>query len=128
MKVLYKCLILLVSFSVICAWFKINLASPFRGGGAATMLEEFEAYGLNFNIMVMVGISKVTTAVLLLVGLYFKEKLVVPAATVMGFFMLAAIYFHISINDPIIPTVPSTLMLISCVGIIILNRKLDLKS
>ena len=49
MKVLYKCLILLVSFSVICAWFKINLESPFRGGGAATMLEEFEAYGLNFN-------------------------------------------------------------------------------
>ena len=76
----------------------------------------------------MVGISKVTTAVLLLVGLYFKEKLVVPAAAVMGVFMLAAVCFHISINDPFVPTIPSTLMLISCVGIIILNRKLDLKS
>ena len=42
----------------------------------------------------------------------------------MATFMLAAIYFHISISDPFIPTLPSSLMLLSCIAIIYLDKKL----
>ena len=77
------------------------------------MIEEFQAYGLNQTTMIVVGIFKVMCAIFLLLGLKF-EKFVTPAAFVMGTFMLAAIYFHVSISDPIIPTVPSAMMFLSC--------------
>ena len=43
----------------------------------------------------------------------------------MATFMLAAIYFHISISDPFIPTLPSSLMLISCIAIIYLDKQIN---
>ena len=101
----------------------MNRPSLFRGGDTTTMLEEFQAYGLSKNTMIIVGVCKVIAAIALLLGLRF-QKLVVPAAAVMAGFMCAAIYFHLSISDPVVPTAPSTLMLLSCVTIILLNRRL----
>ena len=57
-------------------------------------------------------------------GLKF-EKFVTPAAFIMGTFMLAAICFHLSISDPIIPTAPSTMMFLSCIAIIYLDKKVS---
>ena len=124
MKTIYKALIWIVSITVLCAWtFRMNRPSLFRGGDTTTMLEEFQAYGLSKNTMIIVGVCKVIAAIALLLGLRF-QKLVVPAAVVMAGFMCAAIYFHLSISDPVVPTAPSTLMLLSCVTIILLNRRL----
>jgi len=124
MKTIYKALIWIVSITVLCAWtFRMNRPSLFRGGDTTTMLEEFQAYGLSKNTMIIVGVCKVIAAIALLLGLRF-QKLVVPAAAVMAGFMCAAIYFHLSISDPVVPTAPSTLMLLSCVTIILLNRRL----
>lgn len=124
MKTFYKALIWIVSITVLCAWtFRMNRPSLFRGGDTTTMLEEFQAYGLSKNTMIIVGVCKVIAAIALLLGLRF-QKLVVPAAAVMAGFMCAAIYFHLSISDPVVPTAPSTLMLLSCVTIILLNRRL----
>lgn len=124
MKTFYKALIWIVSITVLCAWtFRMNRPSLFRGGDTTTMLEEFHAYGLSKNTMIIVGVCKVIAAIALLLGLRF-QKLVVPAAAVMAGFMCAAIYFHLSISDPVVPTAPSTLMLLSCVTIILLNRRL----
>ena len=74
--------------------------------------------------MIVVGIFKVLCAILLILGIKY-EKLITPTAFVMATFMLAAIYFHISINDPFIPTLPSSLMFISCVAIIYLDRQIN---
>ena len=41
----------------------------------------------------------------------------------MTLFMIAAVYFHISISDPIVPTLPSLLMLLSCISIIYLDKR-----
>ena len=124
MKVILKILIVVVSVTVITAWtYNINLDTTFRGGDATNMIEEFEAYGLNQTTMVVVGIFKVSCAIMLLFGLKYR-KLILPAAGVMALFMIAAVYFHFSISDPIIPTAPSLLMLASCLSIIYLDKRI----
>ena len=95
----------------------------YRGADASNMIEEFQAYGLN-QTMIVVGIFKVMCAIFLLLGLKF-EKFVTPAAFIMGTFMLAAIYFHLSISDPLIPTAPSAMMFLSCLAIIYLDKKVS---
>ena len=124
MKTILKILIVVVSVTVITAWtYNINLDTTFRGGDATNMIEEFEAYGLNQTTMVVVGIFKVSCAIMLLFGLKYR-KLILPAAGVMALFMIAAVYFHFSISDPIIPTAPSLLMLASCLSIIYLDKRI----
>lgn len=124
MKAILKILIVVVSVTVITAWtYNINLDTTFRGGDATNMIEEFEAYGLNQTTMVVVGIFKVSCAIMLLFGLKYR-KLILPAAGVMALFMIAAVYFHFSISDPIIPTAPSLLMLASCLSIIYLDKRI----
>ena len=124
MKIILKILLVVVSVTVITAWtYNINLDTTFRGGDATNMIEEFEAYGLNQTTMVVVGIFKVSCAIMLLFGLKYR-KLILPAAGVMALFMIAAVYFHFSISDPIIPTAPSLLMLASCLSIIYLDKRI----
>ena len=124
MKAILKILLVVVSVTVITAWtYNINLDTTFRGGNATNMIEEFEAYGLNQTTMVVVGIFKVSCAIMLLFGLKYR-KLILPAAGVMALFMIAAVYFHFSISDPIIPTAPSLLMLASCLSIIYLDKRI----
>ena len=124
MKAILNILLIVVSVTVITAWtYNINLDTTFRGGDATNMIEEFEAYGLNQTTMVVVGIFKVSCAIMLLFGLKYR-KLILPAAGVMALFMIAAVYFHFSISDPIIPTAPSLLMLVSCLSIIYLDKRI----
>ena len=124
MKAILDILLIVVSVTVITAWtYNINLDTTFRGGDATNMIEEFEAYGLNQTTMVVVGIFKVSCAIMLLFGLKYR-KLILPAAGVMALFMIAAVYFHFSISDPIIPTAPSLLMLASCLSIIYLDKRI----
>ena len=125
MKIILKLLIVLVSLTVITAWtYNLNLDTTFRGGDSTNMIDEFEAYGLNFTTMVVVGIFKVACALMLLFGLKYK-KLILPASGVMILFMIAAVYFHISISDPIVPTLPSLLMLVSCISIVYLDKRVQ---
>ena len=125
MKVFLKILILIVSITVLSAWtFRLEMDTIYRGADASNMIEEFKAYGLSKTTMIVVGIFKVLCAILLLLGIKY-EKLITPAAFVMATFMLAAIYFHVSISDPFIPTLPSSLMLLSCIAIIFLDKKVN---
>ena len=120
---LSKYLSLLVSIVVLSAWsFQLNRPSVFRGGSSSNMSEEFAEYGLTDSIMIIVGVFKVTLAILLLIGGLKFPKLIKPAAAGMALFMLGAVYFHVSIGDGIIPTLPSALMLLSCL-ILTINLK-----
>ena len=123
MKTIYKVLIIFVATAVLSAWtWRLNVPSIYRGGDAINMIEEFKAYGLNQTTMFVVGIFKVTCAIILLIGLKVR-RFVTPAAFIMGIFMIAAVYFHISISDPLVPTLPSFIMLLSCATIIALDKK-----
>ena len=83
-----------------------------------SMSEEFSAYGLNDSIMVVVGIVKVLLALLLLAGGLKFTALQKPSAAIMSLFMIGAVYFHISISDGILPTLPSATMLLCCLLIV----------
>ena len=86
------------------------------------MIEEFSAYGLTQTTMVVVGVfGSISFNAFTRLGL----KTYVPAALGMALFMTAAVYFHFSISDPIVPTAPSLIMLISCVSIIYIEKKLN---
>ena len=123
MKTIYKLLIIVVATAVLSAWtWRLNIPTIYRGGDAINMIEEFQAYGLNQTTMVVVGIFKVTCAIILLIGLKVR-RFVTPAAVIMGIFMIAAVYFHLSISDPLVPTLPSFIMLFSCATIIALDKK-----
>ena len=116
---LSKYLSLLVSVVVLSAWsFRFNQPSIFRGGNAVNMSEEFAVYGLNDSIMISVGIVKIILALLLLVGALKFPALIKPSAAVMSLFMIGAVYFHISISDGILPTLPAASMLLCCLLIV----------
>ena len=60
MKYLKQILILTVSIVVLSAWtWRLNMATIFRGENAETMLDEFLVYGLNENIMYIIGGLKI---------------------------------------------------------------------
>ncbi|CAI8236091.1 MAG: Uncharacterised protein [Flavobacteriaceae bacterium] len=120
---LYKILSIIVSIVVLSAWtFKLNQPSVFRGGTSSNMSEEFAAYGLNDTIMIVVGIFKVFLAIVLLTGALKLPKLIKPAALGIALFMAGAVYFHISIGDGILPTLPAASMLLCCL-VLVLNPK-----
>ena len=83
------------------------------------MSEEFAAYGLDDTIMIGVGVFKVSLAILLLIGAYKFPKLIKPAALGIALFMLGAVYFHISIGDGIVPTLPAASMLLCCLVLVL---------
>ena len=87
LRILYVVVSFFVSFLVTNVWlFRFNKETPYRGGDAVNMIEEFAEYGLNTNIMYLVGFLK-----LLLVWLdnwTFKTKISVYSSLLMSFLMI----------------------------------------
>ena len=66
-KKAYTFLVLVVSLTVLSVWtFGMNQSSVFRGRDASNMLEEFSAYGLSKNTLIIVGVCKVIAVIALL--------------------------------------------------------------
>ena len=84
--------------------------TPYRPEGASNMKEEFRRYGLPDWVRVAVGATKVSLAVLLLVGILFTP-LAVGAATLMGLLMISAVAAHVRVGDPWVKAAPAFLML-----------------
>ena len=80
------------------------------------IVKEFHQYGLSDLTRTMVGNAKIILATLLVVGIWYPA-LVLGAAVGMGFFMLAAQYFHFKVNNPWSKRLPSLLLLVLCVSI-----------
>jgi len=126
MKALFqKILMAVVSFTILNVWlFRFSKSTIYRGGDAVDMISEFAAYGLSTSVLYMVGAIKVLSAVLLLIGFGYS-KLVKPASYVISVMMLAAIYFHYSIADQWLKSLPAALMLLSSLLIIYLDRRMS---
>ena len=75
------------------------MPTPYRGGAAKTLREEFPSYGLPFPVMCLIGGLKVGLALALLVGIWVPA-LVQPAAIGMGLLMLGAFAMHLKVSDP----------------------------
>ena len=124
LKVLYVCVSLFVSILVANVWlFRFNKETPYRGGTAKSMIEEFAVYGLDINIMYLIGSLKIIASIGLIIGL-LKTKISVYSSLLMAILMTGAIYFHFKISDPAIKYFPSVLMLLCSLFIYFSSKKI----
>ena len=122
MKILSKILSIAVGLTVINVWlFRSNKSTSYRGGEASSLLEEFQVYGLD-DYFLIIGIVKVSLAIMLLLSLYFK-KLSFFASSGIAIMMLVAVYMHINVGDEIIKSMPALVMLTSCLIIAYSSKK-----
>jgi hypothetical protein len=125
LKIISKVLSVFVGLTVINVWlFRSDKTTPYRGGNSANLLDEFEVYGLE-EYFLIIGIVKVSLAIILLLSLYFN-KLRFFASSGIALMMMVAIYMHISVGDDIIKSMPASILLISSL-IIAYSEKISSK-
>ena len=106
-----------VSLILLNVWLlRFNRNTPYRGGTAHNMREEFAIYGLPSWFTYVVGGLKLGAALCLIAGLWF-HVLVLPAAAVVTILMLGALAMHLKVRDPMMKSLPALLMLVMCAGI-----------
>lgn len=89
---------------------RASSATSYRGGTAQSLRAEFSAYGLPTWFFYLVGFLKISSAVLLLAGIWYPEA-IVPAASLVAALMVGAIAMHIKVQDPAARSLPALAML-----------------
>lgn len=121
MEILGLALQVIVALGLLNVWLiRAGKATPYRGGEAKSMPEEFAAYGLPAAMMYVVGGLKILIALAMLGGIWLPA-LIVPAAAVLIVLMLGAFVMHLKVKDPFIKAVPSLLMLAMAIAITALS-------
>lgn len=99
----------IVGVAVLNVWLvRAQKSTPYRGGNAATIFEEFQVYGLPVWSVYVVGFFKVALAVCLLAGLWMPTMATIGGAG-MAAFMLVAVLMHIKVSDPFQKAFPAAL-------------------
>ncbi len=112
-----------VAIGLLNVWLlRANQTTPYRGGNAQTMREEFAAYGLPPLAMYLVGTLKVGAALCLIAGVWLPS-LVFPAALLIAILMVGALAMHIKIHDPVQKSAPAVVLLLISVVICFLDRR-----
>ncbi|MGB0367313.1 MAG: DoxX family protein [Flavobacteriaceae bacterium] len=120
---IYRLFISLVSGTVFYVWLlNMNNASPYRGGVAVSLKEEFLAYGLSESIFYLIGGIKLLAALSLFFGLRFK-RIVVPSTQIIAVLMIGAIAMHLKVADPLLKSLPAIGMLSMCLIILRLHKR-----
>jgi len=103
---------LITALGLLNVWLlRFNKKTSYRGGEARNILEEFAVYGLPAWFCYFIGFLKVTSALLLIAGIFYSS-LTFPAALMITFLMLGAISMHIKVKDPIMKSAPAITMLV----------------
>ena len=109
----------IVALGLLNVWLvRAKASTAYRGGSAQSLKEEFATYGLPDWTFYMVGILKVGSAILLLLGIWVKSPDLVrlPALVVAGL-MVGALAMHAKVKDPLTKSLPALAMLLMCVAI-----------
>ena len=102
---------IVIALGIFNVWIlRRDRATPYRPQGANSISEEFERYGLPAWAETVVGSTKLTLAVLLLVGLVFSQ-VTLPAAALMSALMAGAVIAHVRVRDPLVKAAPAFVML-----------------
>lgn len=102
---------LIVGLSILNVWlFRANKATPYRGGAATTLKDEFASYGLSANVMYVVGGVKMLLSILLILSIWIPV-LEPFAAWGLAAMMAAAVGFHFKVGDPLIKAFPAAIFL-----------------
>lgn len=103
---------LIVGFTILNVWFlRANNKTPYRGGNAKSLKEEFQVYGLSEKVYTMVFYIKSGLAVLLLASIFINQ-LTRFSVTGIAILMFGAIVMHLKVKDDLNRTWPAILMLI----------------
>ena len=120
MNIVISILQIAVAAGLLNVWLlRFQRSTPYRGGGARSMREEFAAYGLPEWFRYVIGTLKVGSALCLIAGLWLPF-LVFPSALLIAILMLGALAMHVKIRDPLKKSVPALVMLaltiVICLG------------
>lgn len=119
MRAFLAVLQIVVALGLLNVWLlRARQRTAYRGGGGASMGEEFAAYGLPDWFMYAIGFLKVTAAVLLIVGLW-APVVVVPTALMICALMLGALAMHFKVGDPLRRSLPAFLVLAASLTIVL---------
>jgi len=111
---------IIVGLGILNVWMlRSSKATPYRGGCAKTLREEFAAYGLPYWFMCSVGVLKISFALSLLSAIWFKSA-AQPAALGMSALMLGALVMHVKVKDPVKKSLPALAVLGMCLAIAVL--------
>ena len=112
---------LIIAFGILNVWLiRFNKKTPYRGGGAENLKEEFKVYGLPEWFLYSVGFLKISLAILLIIGIWYNE-LNIYSAIAMSILMIGAIFMHLKVNDPFKKSIPALSILILLITIIFNN-------
>ena len=102
-----------IAVTLLNVWLlRINKATPYRGGQAQNMKEEFEVYGLPHWLLPIVGVLKVGLAIALVISLWVPI-LLKPVALGIAALMLAAVLMHLKVSDGVKKCFPATLLMLA---------------
>ena len=105
---------IIIAIGIFNVWIlRYSKESPWRGGSARNMKEEFRIYGLPEWFMWLIGFLKLLLASLLVVSIWFPV-LKNPAAIGIAILMLGAIIMHFKVKDPLKKSLPAVFMLLFC--------------
>jgi len=109
---LIQILQVVVALGLLNVWLlRANKSTAYRGGDAKTIKEEFAVYGLPSWFCTLIGVLKVTSAIMLILGFWFPA-LVLPSVLLILILMCGAVVMHAKVKDPIKKTIPAALMLL----------------
>ena len=98
---------LIIAIGLINVWhYRFNKATEYRGGDATNMKEEYIAYGLPVWLMYFVGALKVSIALMLIISFWVEELLLYNLVALAGL-MIAAVFMHVKVKDPIKKSYPA---------------------
>jgi len=111
---------------IVNVWvFRFKKSTPYRGGQAKSMTEEFTSYNLPPFMLYLVGALKILAASTLLLSLFVENELipllVEYSLYTMCLLMVGAIFMHVKISDPLMKSFPAFLMLVISLAILFLS-------
>jgi uncharacterized membrane protein YphA (DoxX/SURF4 family) len=103
---------IVIAMGLLNVWLlRFNQNTPYRGGNARSLMEEFSSYGLPSWFRYFIGFLKLSCALLLIIGIWVPG-LVLPTALLLSVLMIGAILMHVKIGDPLKKSLPALLMLV----------------
>lgn len=103
---------LIVGLVILNVWLlRFNQKTPYRGCEAATLKEEFIAYGLPLWFFYLIGIVKISAALLLIISIWIPH-LAFPASAAMAALMIGAVIMHIKVRDSWKKAIPASIVLL----------------
>ena len=110
---------ILVALGIFNVWLlRFDKPTAWRGAASQNMKQEFAAYGLPVGLMYSIGLIKLISAVLLLVGLWYPI-VIMPAAGLIAALMIGALAMHLKIGDALKKSLPATFMLFFCILLLV---------